>query len=210
MTRTRNNLRIKLLISFSLIGLILSTSFTTLAQETKQNFKPNLNHVEQLMKTKNCPNCQLSGFNIVEYVEIWKKLNRGENHPFYIRRNSHGYHGGPPEFFLDNANLRNANLQNANLFETSLNYADLSNTDLRKASFLGSSLVGANLKGADLRCTYIVSSDLSNADLRGADFTCPEENGLYLNLYGTFRGSIIDDSTKMSEMLFQEWKSQNR
>jgi uncharacterized protein YjbI with pentapeptide repeats len=209
-TRNWKRLKINLLVGLSMIGLILSTSLTSLAQETKQNFKPNLNHVEQLMKTKNCPNCQLSGFNIDEYVDTWKKLNRGENHPFYVSGVLRNVEGGPPDTFLNSANLRNANLRGANLSRTSLNYANLSNTDLKEASFWGSSLVGANLRGADLRCTYIVSSDLSYADLRGADFTCPEENAFYLNLYGTFKGSIIDDSTKMSEMLFQKWERQNR
>jgi len=107
----------------------------------------NSEHVRQLLATKQCPNCDLSGAGLV-----MSDLSGAD---------------------LRGANLSGANLSRANLNGADLRDANLSGAGLFGANLNGAKLSRVNLNGADLRNTYLVNAqltdiDVDNANLQGA------------------------------------------
>lgn len=94
----------------------------------------NIQHVSQLLSTKECPQCDLSGSGLV-----MANLSGAQ---------------------LRGANLIQANLSRANLSGADLSGADLSGASLYGANLTGANLTGANLTGADLRDAYLVNAIL--------------------------------------------------
>jgi len=103
----------------------------------------NASHVRQLLATKECESCDLSGAGLV-MADLSGANLRGAN---LTGAN------------LSRANLRGANLQGANLSTASLFGVNLSGTNLQ----------GANLISSDLRNTYLVNAQFANANLTGAN-----------------------------------------
>ena len=103
----------------------------------------NSEHIRQLLATKQCQNCDLSGAGLV-----MANLS-GAN--------------------LSGANLSGANLSRANLSGADLNGADLNNASLYGANLSAAKLNGANLSVADLRDTYLTNADLAGANVSGAN-----------------------------------------
>lgn len=99
----------------------------------------NIQHTQQLLATRQCPNCDLSGTGLV-----LANLT-GAN--------------------LKGADLRGANLSRANLSGADLSGANLSGTSLFGVNLTGANLNGANLTGADLRNSYLSDANLLNANL---------------------------------------------
>jgi uncharacterized protein YjbI with pentapeptide repeats len=104
-------------------------------------------HIQQLLATKKCAGCDLTGAGLV-----LAKL---------------------PGADLVNANLVGANLSQANLAGANLKSANLAGVNLAGANLQGANLQGVNLSGVDLRGTYLVGADLTgvqygNADIRSA------------------------------------------
>lgn len=104
----------------------------------------NLSHVQQLLSTKQCGNCDLTGAGLV-----LAKL---------------------PGANLAGANLAGANLSQANLTGANLAGANLVGVSLAGTNLIGANLKGANLVGADLRGAYLSGADLSEVRLDRADF----------------------------------------
>ncbi len=102
----------------------------------------NLTHLSQLLSTKQCPNCDLSGSGLVMSNLAGADL-RGAD--------------------LSNANLSQANLSNADLSGASLRGASLYGANLTNAN-----LSGADLEGADLRKAYLYNSNLARTSLTTA------------------------------------------
>lgn len=107
----------------------------------------NLSHLRQLLSTKQCPSCDLSGSGLVNANLA------GAN--------------------LSGANLSGANLSQANLSGANLSGANLNGASLHGANLTGADLKGATLNGTDLRNTYLTYADLTgvrldNAYLQGA------------------------------------------
>ncbi len=107
----------------------------------------NSQHVRQLLATKQCPNCDLSGAGLVMADLAGANLN--------------------------GANLSGANLSRANLSGADLRDANLSGAGLFGANLSGAKISRVNLAGADLRNTYLVNAqltdiDVNNANLQGA------------------------------------------
>jgi len=103
----------------------------------------NSEDTRQLLATKECQNCQLSGVGLV-------------------LTNLSGVN-------LSGANLSGANLSRANLSGANLSNANLNGASLFGANLSGANLSGADLSVADLRDTYLVKTDLTAANMSGAN-----------------------------------------
>lgn len=99
----------------------------------------NTEHIRQLLATKKCESCDLSGEGLV-MANLSGASLRG-------------------------ANLSGANLSRANLSGADLSGANLSGASLYGANLSGANLSEADLTGADLRDTYLVNADLASTEL---------------------------------------------
>jgi uncharacterized protein YjbI with pentapeptide repeats len=102
----------------------------------------NLQHTQQLLSTRQCPQCQLQG------VGLTLANLEGAN--------------------LSGADLSRANLSRANLMGADLSGANLSGASLNGANLTGANLSGANLSGTDLRDAYLVNAQLFGVSLNSA------------------------------------------
>jgi tetratricopeptide (TPR) repeat protein len=99
----------------------------------------NLTQVNQLLSTKECDKCDLSGTGLVMANLAGAKLN--------------------------GANLSQANLSQANLKGANLTNADLTGASLYGANLTGANLDGAKLEGTDLRTAYLNNASLKDLSL---------------------------------------------
>jgi tetratricopeptide (TPR) repeat protein len=102
----------------------------------------NLQHLSQLLSTKQCPQCDLS------YSGLVMSNLAGAN--------------------LAGANLAGANLSRANLTGANLTGANLAGASLNGANLTGANLTGAILTGTDLRNAYLMNSILAGVNLETA------------------------------------------
>jgi tetratricopeptide (TPR) repeat protein len=102
----------------------------------------NLTHLNQLLATKNCSQCDLTNSGLV-----MADLSGGN---------------------LSGANLMNANLSQANLSGIDLSGANLTGASLYGANLTGANLTGANLAGTDLRNAYLINTNLTDVDFSTA------------------------------------------
>jgi uncharacterized protein YjbI with pentapeptide repeats len=105
-----------------------------------------LEHVQQLLSTRTCSNCDLTNAGLV-LANLAKVDLRG-------------------------ADLSNANLSRANLSQADLTGANLTGATLFGANLAGAKLNSANLSNTDLRSSYLTNAEvaginLSNANLQG-------------------------------------------
>lgn len=110
---------------------------TTLATPA---FAENLQHTRQLLSTKQCSRCDLSGAGLVTAIL--------------------------PGAQLSGADLSRANLSRADLTGADLRGANLQGASLNGANLTGANLEGADLTGADLRDAYLAGSNLVGVNLR--------------------------------------------
>jgi tetratricopeptide (TPR) repeat protein len=103
----------------------------------------NLNHLNQLLGTKSCQECDLSNSGLINANLVGATLQ--------------------------NANLVNANLSQANLAGANLTGVNLTGASLYGANLTGANLTGANLTGTDLRNAYLMNATLNNVDLDTAN-----------------------------------------
>ena len=101
-----------------------------------------LSDLNQLLQTKQCPQCDLSNAGLVQ-ADL-----SGAN--------------------FTGANLAGANLSQANLAGADLTGANLTGTSLHGANLTGANFTGAKIAGTDLRTAYVGNANLSEVDLDGA------------------------------------------
>lgn len=118
--------------------VITSISLTNIVQAANQE------HIRQLLATKQCQNCDLSGAGLV-MADL-----SGAN--------------------LSGANLAGANLSRANLAGADLRGANLSGAGLAGVNLSEAKLGGANLAGADFRGAFLSNAQFTGAYLQGANF----------------------------------------
>ncbi len=123
-------------ISTTIATVLLLAGLTTTASAE------NISHTRQLLSTKNCTQCDLSGAGLVQNDLAGAKLDR--------------------------ANLVGANLNGANLTGADLRGANLMGASLNGANLMGADLRGANLTGTDLRSAYLVNANVEGIDIRTA------------------------------------------
>lgn len=102
----------------------------------------NSEHLRQLLSTKQCQKCDLSGAGLV-----LADLSNAD---------------------LREADLSGVNLSRANLTNANLSGAKLLGASLFGANLSGANLSGADLGAADLRTAYLWNADLRNANLTNA------------------------------------------
>ena len=156
--------------------LVASALLTTISL-AEPALSANSEHIRQLLATKQCQDCDLSGAGLV-----LANLS-GAN--------------------LRGANLSGANLSRANLSGADLTGANLNGSSLFGANLSGVKLSQADLSVADLRNTYLVNAELATANLSGANLQgaigIPAQAGKPEDFYtwgvgeaqkGEFRGAI--------------------
>lgn len=121
----------------ALATFLTTINLTAIAQAA------NFEQVRQLLTTKQCQNCDLTGAGLV-MADL-----SGAN--------------------LSGANLTGANLSRANLSGADLRGANLSGAGLFGVNLSEAKLSGANLAGADLRNTYLVNAEFNSVYLNGAN-----------------------------------------
>lgn len=99
--------------------------------------------LEQLRRTGNCPNCDLS------YARLQRRHLQGAD--------------------LRGANLNGANLRGANLSRADLAGATLNHADLTGANLTGANLTGASLLMTRLDHAVLIGAQMVNAVLGGRD-----------------------------------------
>lgn len=127
-------MKIILISSFTLLGLWQFTSNSVNAE--------NLNHLSQLLSSKNCVSCDLTGSGLVNANLSGANLSR--------------------------ANLSNANLSQANLAGADLTGANLTGASLNGANLTGANLTNTNLTGTDLRDSYLQNANFTGTQLKNA------------------------------------------
>ena len=123
----------------SLVSLIALLTTTAISLPTQAE---NLSHINQLLNTRNCNNCDLISAGLI--------------------------HANLAGAQLRGANLINANLSQANLTGADLSGANLAGASLYGANLTGANLTGANLTGVDLRNAYLTNTQLEGVDLNTA------------------------------------------
>ncbi|MBH8551053.1 pentapeptide repeat-containing protein [Nostocaceae cyanobacterium CENA357] len=124
--------------------ILAIAAFLTTISVTTSVQAANSEQLRQLLATKECQNCDLSGAGLV-MADL-----SGAN--------------------LSGANLTGANLSRANLSSADLRGANLSGAGLFGVNLSEAKLSGANLAGADLRNTYLTNAEFTSAYLSGANF----------------------------------------
>ncbi len=120
----------------TIVSLIAALTTLTISLPTAAE---NLSHLNRLLGTKNCNDCDLSSAGLI--------------------------HANLAGAQLSGANLVNANLSQANLTGADLTGANLTGASLYGANLNGANLTGANLTGVDLRNAYLMNTQLEGVDL---------------------------------------------
>ncbi len=123
------------------VKLISAITIATLTSVTQVKAE-NINHLSQLLNTKQCENCDLSNSGLV-----MNDLS-GAN--------------------LSGANLVGANLSRADLTGANLSGANLSGATLFGANLSGANLSGATLTNTDMRNAYLVNANFQNSNISSA------------------------------------------
>ena len=130
----------------------------------------NPDQVQRVMKTGQCPGCDLSGANLAEANLFGANLVNAN----LSGANLSGANLGAANLSdanLSGANLTKASLHRATLENTDLSKADLSNAYLRDAEIADINLQGAVMKGVNLSRTNLASVNFQGADLTGANLS---------------------------------------
>ena len=121
------------------LSAIVTLTTITLSLPTQAE---NITHLNQLLGTKQCSQCDLSNAGLVLANLSGAKL--------------------------EGTNLTQANLSQANLAGADLRGANLAGASLYGANLMGANLTGANLTGTDLRNAYLTNANLTDVDLNTA------------------------------------------
>lgn len=154
--------------SFKVLALVVGIPLGLAAMPIAQAANPE--QVQRVLKTGQCPGCDLSGANLAEANLFGANL---------VNANLSGANLSGAN--LGSANLTDTNLSAANLTKASLHRATLENTDLSKANLSNAylrdaeiadiNLQGAMLQGVNLSRTNLARINFQNADLTGANLS---------------------------------------
>jgi hypothetical protein len=146
----------------------------------------NPEHITQLLTTKECNACDLSGADLVGADLAGAKLE-GANLNAANLTGTDLTGANLTRASLAGGNLVGANLQRANLNETSFVYANLALVQLNNAVLNKTDLQAANLMGADFLGARVTKSSFVAANLASTK----NSKFLYLTTYGNiFQGEI--------------------
>jgi tetratricopeptide (TPR) repeat protein len=147
----------------------------------------NLQHTQQLISTKRCERCDLSGAGLTYANLSGADLSQANLSQANLSRIN-----------LSGANLRGANLSGAVLFSANLSGADLSGADLSGADLRGATVTGTTWKGAN-----ITSANLMGAVGLPIEIATPDR--LYAwGLAEAERGNFQDAINNYNQVLSQQ------
>lgn len=140
-------------------GLLLGTALAIFATNLGSVAKAeNLDHIRQLLSTKQCQRCDLQNASLVmANLQSASLTNANLQQANLSRVNLAGAD-------LRNAKLAGSSLSGANLGGADLTGADLRNTDLRGTVFTGAILTGTLLDGATLQAAIDLPSTIGTAE----------------------------------------------
>ena len=124
------------------IGIVSLTALAASISLASPAKAENFQHTRQLLSTKQCLQCDLSGSGLVQV-----DLSGAQ---------------------LSGANLSGANLSRANLSGANLSGANLSGASLYGVNLNGANLSGANLNGTDLRDAYLGNAIVTGTNFNAA------------------------------------------
>lgn len=175
--------------SFTISSLMESTQIKQenlyLQQQLSSNRDSSWQLQQLLLKTRQCPECELGGADLRGV-----RLGRANLKRAYLY-NANLEDAKLPRADLRGANLWNANLRGADLRRANLGYANLASAKLEGADLRGANLWGAklehyvNLRGANLRnanlgYAYLIGAYFGDADLRGVNLWGADLTGAFL------------------------------
>ena len=168
----------------------------------------NLEQVQRLLKTNQCPNCDLSGADLKD-TNLFGANLIGAN---LKGANLSGVNLGAANLTdadMTEANLNRAYLDRATLENTNLTKADLSEAYLKNASTKGVRLNDAILKGAKLVQVNLTGVSLRGADLSDADLSRSIFSGLQYDLKKKppMIGFFFPDSATLATLICQSNQS---
>jgi uncharacterized protein YjbI with pentapeptide repeats len=148
----------------------------------------NSEQVERLLKTNQCPNCDLSNADLEDANLFGANLVNAN----LAGANLQGANLGAAN--LIDANLTNANLSNAYLYQATVKNTNLSNSILvnsywREANFENVDLRNANLEGINLSYTDLTDIELQEINLKNANLNHAILSGFnneYRSAFGAF------------------------
>lgn len=120
--------------ALSCIAVLALSSSPAWGATKAASLTPIQRNVQQLLKTKSCPSCDLAGVDLSQ-----NRLNKAD------------LHGAD----LSGARLNLADLSGANLRQANLSHANLTGADLSYADLEGANLQGIQLDGARFQATRI-------------------------------------------------------
>lgn len=130
----------------------------------------NPEHLQRLLKTNQCPNCDLSGADLKDTNLFGANLTNANLKGAILKGSNLGF-ANFTDADLSGANLENAYLDRATLENTNLAQADLTGANLRNTTIVGVRLNGANLRGANLQQLNLTGASLRGVDLTGANLS---------------------------------------
>lgn len=125
-----------------LLRTATTAAFLTVLLAPSVTLAENLSHLEKLLSTDTCQNCNLVNAGLVR-----AELSGAQ---------------------LQGANLTNANLSRANLSGANLRGANLTGASLHGANLRGANLTGVTFQGTDLRNAYLNNAQLQGTSLEMA------------------------------------------
>lgn len=131
-------------------GILTVTLLAGLLGCGERSLAANPDHVSRLLKTNQCPACDLSGANLADANLFGANLVNAK---------------------LAGANLSGANLGSANLTDADLSSANLSRAYLHQAILENTNFSQANLSGAYLRDAVVQDTRLDGANLQGSNLS---------------------------------------
>lgn len=181
--------------AFSLISFSLATYSKVTAENQRlkqlnvqlkdQVYNSKQSMIDLLLKTRQCPQCELGN----TYLVGANLENAALKGAYLVNANLEN--ANLERAYLAGANLQEANLKNANLEGANLGYANLlsakiEGADLRKANLWGAKLGGyvnfrsANLEGANLGYAHLIGVYFGNANLKNVNFWGANLTGAFL------------------------------
>lgn len=125
----------------------------------------NPDHVQRLLKTNQCPLCDLRGANLQDANLFGANLVNAN----LTAANLAGANLGSAN--LTDADLTGANLSRAYLHLATLENTNLSQADLRRAYLKDATLINTNFRGSRLQGVNLSRTNLAGVELRGADLS---------------------------------------
>lgn len=151
----------------------------------------NPDHVQRLLKTNQCPMCDLSGANL-ENANLFGANLVNAN---LTGTNLTGANLGSAN--LSDANMTGAKLNNAYLYQATLENTNLSQSDLSGAYLKDAILQDVNLTDAALQGVNVSRTNLTGVRLKGANLT-----GANLS-YATLSGFRSRDRSQQATLIMQ-------